>query len=252
MLADANINHTAQVMMGSIDVPPLSLANIRSRVVRHRMTVSHGLPHRRLVAAATALALVALPAIGYSIVSYQTRSRAALEARGGWAPPPPSAAFVSKLKPRIVSLSQARASVAFTLTQPTGLPAGTTLTQIQVSPVGIYYRKTQSWRLGPNELLFRYRSSDGHMFEITAQRFDINALPGRYIFEDRGPDAHGRPILVQHQNFAWQNGDQLTTATDGAIASTQIQAIARSMDGTLLTLQWPSSRKEGELRIVTP
>ncbi len=252
MLTDAQIRHAAHTMMESVAVSTAPLDAIQKRIaMRHRSPGVENLYRRRRRAIAAVVALVALPSLAYAVVGYEARSREALQERGGWAPPQPPVAFVSKLRPETVTLLQAKATAGFSLIAPVGLPAGALLVRIEITSIGTYDESTHAWRTGPKEVVFRYRRMDGRTFDITAQRYDGRALPGRYIFEDRGPDAGGNPTLAKHERFAWRNGDQMTGSTAGsAISKEEILSMIRSMNGTPLTLPWPSSQTGGALRVL--
>jgi hypothetical protein len=253
MFADVQIRDSAQAMLGSVAVPAAPLQSIRERIARRDSSTRSNAPRPRRLAIAAAFLVAALPVLAYAVVSYEARSRAALEARGGWAPPRPPAAFVSKLTPKVVTLSQAQVSAGFALVAPTGLPAGASLSSVAIGPVGAYDSDTHSWRIGSNNVIFRYRRANRGVFEIIAERYDARDLPGRYIFEDLGPDAHGNPVLVRRESFAWRNGDQMMVVTTaGAINEGEILAIARSMRGTLLSLPWPSAHGNGSMRVLRP
>jgi hypothetical protein len=253
MHTDAQIREGARALLESVSVPAVPLAAIQERILSRRRFVQGkpAYPWRRAIA--VVLALIALPSIAFAVVSYEARSRAALQAHGGWAPPAPPAAFVSQLKSKTVTLYQARSAADFTLVVPSGLPAGTFLMRIETGPIGLYDGNAQEWRTEPGPIIFRYRRGEGRCFEISAQRYNERALPGRYIFEDRGPDARGNPVLVKHERFAWRNGDQMMDATaDDAISKGEILAVVRSMDGTLLSLPWPSPHTGATFQILHP
>jgi len=254
MQTEERIRAAAHMMMDSIPVPPVPLDAIGRRIQRRRTAPkTHARNRRPMAAAAAALALIALPAVAYSIASYEARSRAALQQHGGWAPPPPPAGFIARLHAQTVTLAQARSLVNFTLTAPSGLPAGAVLSRVDISPVGLYDRTSHSWRVGPYEATLRYNRSGGRFFHAMLSRYDPSDTPGRYMFQDNGPDAHGNPVLVRYENFAWRNGDQLTEITaDSMIDANEIRAIARAMHGTMLQLPWPSPHRLGELHIVAP
>ena len=253
MLTDALIRQAAGLLWNSIDVPALSMPGIERSMARRRLAMAEPAKPRPLTPAIAiaALAFALLPVLAYSVVSYETRSRAALEARGGWAPPRPPAAFFLQLQPRDVTLVQARNSLSFTLVEPGGLPAEARLSKIEVGPVGVYDRVAKTWAMGRNEAIFRYTRRGNDFFNIVIQPYDASDLPGRFIFSDEGPDASGKPTLVRYENFAWRNGGQLTQITAGtAIDAREIQEIARAMNGTLLTLPWPDHGNTGTLHLI--
>ena len=253
MHTDAHIRDRARALLGSISVPAVPLAGIQERIVLRRKTVHAGLARPRRRAIAAVLALIALPSIAYAVVTYEARSRAALQAHGGWAPPAPPAAFMSRIRSHTVTLSQAQSAAGFSLIAPRGLPADVSRLRIQMGPIGLYDDRTHKWRTEPGPVIFRYRRADGRSFEISVQRYDEHAVPGRYVFEDRGPDVRGNPILIKHERFAWQNGNQMTAAiANSAISKGEVLAMVHSMKGTLLTLPWPSPHTNGTLRILGP
>jgi hypothetical protein len=240
--------------MDSIVVPPVPLRSINLRIERRR-NATKVVTRRRppLAAAAAVLALVALPAVAYSIASYEAQSRAALWQQGGWAPPPPPPGFLARLHARTVTLTQAKAQVDFTLTVPSGLPSDAVLSRVDIWHVGLYDRTAHIWRVGPTEALFHYRRSGGRSFHAMLSHYEQSEIPGRYLFEDNGPDVHGNPVLVRHQNFAWRNGDQLTLMTaDEMLNASEILAVAHAMRGHLLQLPWPDPHRLGELHIIAP
>jgi hypothetical protein len=151
-----------------------------------------------------------------------------------------------------VTLSQAKAGADFSLTAPRGLPADATLLRIEMSPTGIYYGSSHQWHAGPAAVVFLYRRTDGRAFEIAAQRYSAHDLPGRYLFEDRGPDAHGEPVLVEHERFGWTNGDQLMLVTEDAVSKDEVLAMAHAMNGTVLTLPLHTPHTGGVLRLIRP
>ncbi len=244
MLTDLQIRNAADVLWRSIDVPPLPMPHIKQSMER-RGAKALGSRTPRLSRPALAFAAIvfaALPLLAYSIVSYQTRSRQALEARGGWAPPPPPASLFARLKPKDVTLTQARLGLTFALLPPAGVPSDARLSKIELGAIGLYNRATKAWQLGPNEVVFRYDRGRSQFFNVLIQRYDASDLPGRYIFEDVGPDRKGNPVLIRYDQFAWRNGDQMTQATtSAAINDRAIQEIARAMHGTMLQLRWPNS-----------
>jgi hypothetical protein len=251
MSFDADVRDAAQTMMDSIAVPIAPFEAIHGRVVLRRNATGAKTARPRRLAIAAAILLVAVPVTAYSIVSYESRERAALQAHGGWAPPRPAADFTSKLEPRVVTLSQVRSEADFRLTPPAGLPRGASLTHIEMERVGLYDGAARAWRIGPEQAIFRYRFAGGRTFEITLRRYAENTLPDRYVFEDRGPDAHGNPVLVRYETFSWRNGDQMTVATESsAFDKAEILAMARAMGGSMLALPWPGSRTTGTLQLI--
>lgn len=252
MLTDTQIRFGTEEMIKAIPVPGVPFKAIQQRIALRRPADSKPVARRRLAAAAAIMAVV-LPTVAFAVANYEAHSRAALRAQGGWAPPAPPADFLGKLRPKTVSRSQAQAAVDFSLTEPSGLPAGASLRRIDMVPVGLYDSAAHRWRVGPSELVFRYRLGDGEPFMVNVRRFDPSNLPGRYVFEDRGPDGKGNPQLVKHQNFAWRTGDQMTVVSTGdGIDEGGIVTMARSMNGALVTLPWPSSHSQGTLRVIAP
>jgi len=254
MPTDLHISVAAQAMLDSVAVPAVPFAAIRERVIARRESArwpGARLHRRRAIAAA--LAVAALPTAAFAIVSYEARSRVALQQQGGWAPPSAPAALMPELRPKVVTLAQAQSDAGFSLVEPTGLPAGTSLMRIELSPVGLYDRSSRTWRVGPREVVFRYERGNSRTFEIVAQRYDDRNVPGRYVFEDVGPDSNGNPVPHRYERFAWRSGNQMTVVTAGsAISEKEILELARSMSGTMLTLSWPSPHSHGTLRILAP
>ena len=250
MPTDAHIRDAAHLMMGSIAVPAVPLSSIHERIAQRRSIAESARPRRRMAIAALGLAV--LPVIAYSVVTYEARSREALQAQGGWAPPAPSAGVVARLTPHRVTLSQAQADAGFSLIAPSGLPADAALLRIEMSPTGVYDSSSHQWHAGAAAIVFLYRRTDGRAFEVTAQQYSAHDLPGRYLFEDRGPDDHGNPVLIKHERFGWANGDQLMLATDDAVSKDEVLAMAHAMNGRVVTLPLHTPHTGGMLRVIRP
>jgi hypothetical protein len=249
MLTDAQLRDAAETMMRSGSIPAVPIEAIRSRIIRKTSSPKEIVRPRRRLALVAAILLIAVPAIAYSAASYYTRSRAALQSHGGWAPPPPPAGF--RLNVHRVTLAQARSAARFALIPPRGLPAGTMLLKIYMGPIGLYDRTARKWIIGPDENVFRYRRTDGRIFDVIVEPYDRRIIPGRYVFEDRGPDAKGNPILVRHENIAWVNGNQVTFVSDGEALDMQgALAMMNRMGGKRLNLPWPELHSHGTLRVI--
>ncbi len=260
MSTNARIQAAMQTMVQGIDVPPIRLDVIQRKISQPQPVAR---PQQRLTrfalatAAAVTILAVTLPAVSPAFVqSLEARYRAALQALGGIAPPAAPKSLISQLTPHNEHLASAQSRVAFTIVPPAGLPRDIVSSTIQVSPTGLYSTQTHSWRVGPLEVRFVYRRAGGHEFILIADRYNPNGeLPAKYIFEAKAPTAGGRPVLVRHEHFAWRNGNQMMTATEGsAISAAEIAAIQSAMHGIAVprrNLHAPTAQSTMTLRVLT-
>lgn len=241
MSTDAQIKSQLDALVRSVDAPPVPLANIHERMAQLRFPEKPR-EHRFAVAAAVAAAAVIsiVPLVSPAVMQgIEARYRAAVQALGGIAPPPPPAGLVAKLHSHSGTLAQAQSRVAFTIVPPAGLPRGAVLTNVMTDTTGILDARSGSWSVGPPVVTFWYRRADGREFTIVAERYDAQAKPlGKYVFEARNPAPNGKPVLIKHQRFAWRNGDQLMDIVSGAALSTpEILAIQSAMHGVSVPLR---------------
>lgn len=243
MSIDTQISEALESWIGTIDVPPVRLNEIRDRIERpsERAARPNVLRFRIAAAAGAMLLCIALPVFSPALVqSLDARYRAALQALGGIAPPaaPVPHPIPSQLMPRSASLAEAQSQVGFTITPPAGLPDDVASSVLDVVPVGVYSQATQTWKAGPMHVAFTYRRKDGREFMLWAKRYDPAAPPPKYIFEAKDPRPDGRPVIVRHQQFAWRNGDQLMTVTEGRdISASEISTIESAMQGATVTMR---------------
>lgn len=69
---------------------------------------------------------------------------------------------------------------------------------------------------------------------LMAEQFDPHALPPKYLFEPKDDvmTPNERPILIKHQHFAWRNGNQMMSATEGdGMSVAEIEGIRDAMHG---------------------
>ncbi|HEV7180583.1 MAG TPA: hypothetical protein VGN11_11985 [Candidatus Baltobacteraceae bacterium] len=237
MYTDARIKTALEILFQAIDAPPVSLADIRRKISQPQPVVRHAPPYARLAFAAAAVIaalVVTLPSMSPAFVeTIEARYRAALQALGGIAPPSAPQSVIAKLVPQITTLAAAQSRVRFTIVPPSGLPSDVVSSAIQTTPEGVYSKETRSWRVGSSDVIFAYRRAGGREFILLADHYDAHGeLPSKYMFEAKNPTAGGRPVLVKHEQFAWRNGDQLMTATEGSqISAAEILAIQTAMHG---------------------
>lgn len=261
MPADVRLKTAVETMMHAIEAPAVPLAAIREKMSQAPVCLEHPRGNGRFaVAAAVAAAAVlsVLPLVSPAVMQgLEARYRAALQALGGIAPPPAPTALISQLKSQRVSLTQAQSRVSFTIVPPSGLPKDIVSSKIVVSPTGILNTRTHSWSVGPQEVVFWYRRANGGEFALVADRYDARGeRPGEYVFETGGAGANGRPILIKHRHFAWRNGDQQMTATEGReLRAGEILAIQAAMHGSpvpMRSLNSPDTPSTRTLRIIRP
>lgn len=259
MLDDAQLKNGLTAMLGTIDVPPASIAGIRRHMLlqQNARTGSRRLSFPAIAAAAAAIALIATPLLSPAVMqSIEARTRAALQALGGIAPPAPPRALLSTLKPEPATLAYAQKRVSFTIVPPTGLPHDITSASIHIVPTGTYIPAAKSWKTGPEEVQFAYHRSGGREFVLTADPYDPKGeKPPEYIFDaDAGIGPDGKPLLIRHRNFAWRNGDQQMMATEGPeLSAAEIRNIETAMHGIPVAqraLHTPFTGKPMRLRVL--
>lgn len=258
MSADTRLTLAFEAILHGIEVPPVRLEDIQQKIsISHSAAKRPKLVRFAVATAAVAVFAVTIPSISPALIQgIEARYRNALLALGGMAPPRAPQSLLSKLIPKGATLATAQSRVTFTIVPPAGLPSDILSSVIQTIPIGIYSTKTHSWRAGPPEVTFAYRRTGGREFALIAERYEPNGeLPSKYMFEAEGPTADGRPVLVRHEHFAWRNGDQIMTATEGSdISSSEIRAIQSAMHGVAVprrNLHTPNSRATMELRVIT-
>lgn len=257
MSTDVQIKSQLQDLLQSVEAPPVPLANIHERMAQLRFPEKPR-EHRFAVAAAVAAAAVIsiVPLVSPAVMqSIEARYRAAVQALGGIAPPPPPAGLLAKLHSQGGTLAQAQSRVAFTIVPPAGLPKDVVSTNIVTTPTGTLNARTNSWSVGPMEVTFSCRRADGREFTIVADRYDPRARPlGKYAFEVPDPAPDRKIVLIKHERFAWRNGDQLMHAVTGAgVSAREILAIQTAMHGVpvpLRELHSPDTSPIRTLRVI--
>ncbi len=190
------------------------------------------------VAAAIALFFAIFPQASLALVErIVVNGYAAAYKVMGWTPPPdPSKALDKKTTvTQTGSLAEAQSRVAFRIVPPAGLPAGVVSAKIQTNRALTYLKATRSWSEGPVVVWFTYSLSDGSTLQLTAEQYDPRTgPPPKYMFE--GEDLpHGRVGLTKFAHYAWRNGDQIMSATEGdGITGREIEAIRDAMHGVEL------------------
>lgn len=257
MYADSRISAALATLLDEIEAPPVPLAEIYRKIAQSEPAARNGPRHLRLALAIGVVAsvfaiLTSLGLIQAIAQNIEDRYRAALQAKGGYAPPPvPDALWRSVLKQSWslpnVSLAKAQSIVPFTITPPAGLPGGIVSKRIRTTPTLVYSPATQTWRVGSRIVWFIYRRTDGRTFQLVADQFDpTSAPPGKYMFEAKDPTPDGRPVLVKHLFFVWRDGNQVMSATaDMGISAPEIMAIRAAMRGIAVPGRWPDPPMPG-------
>jgi len=235
MFTDARISAALETMVHGIDVPPVPLLEIQRKVSREQAAPRYISRYLMLAAgaAAAAVLVVALPSIAPGFVqTVEERIAGVLQ----WQPPPPAPRLLTSAMSKSATLATAQSRVPFTIVPPAGLPNDIVSAKISTTPSAIYTKTTRSWRAGSPEVTFTYHRADGRSFFLMADRFDPQTGPApKYIFEDKGQAPDGHAMLVKHQHFAWRNGNQVMTATEGAgLSAPEIEAIRVAMRGVAL------------------
>lgn len=221
--------------VASAHVPPIAPDTIRKKI----NAAGHGARRRVWIgpaAAAAALVLVVAPLTSRSLVlSMQTRIEELLH----WSPPPPApSVLTASMKPKVVTLSEAKTILRFAFVAPSGLPANAASSNIMVVPTAEYSRSNKTWSRTADVVRFSYKRRDGRTFVIMISRYDpAQASPGTYVFNGDEKDANGLPR--RYRRFVWRNGEQVTSASDEGISDAEIAAIRTSMRGTPERTVWP-------------
>jgi hypothetical protein len=243
MFTDARIRWGLEDMMQHIPVPPVPIAAVEAALSKQpeRIRTAPRFPRFAIAAAAViTLVFVALPALAPAFVqSLEARYRAALQALGGSAPPPVPDRVLSKLSSQSADLATAQSRITFRLVPPAGLPSDVSAARIRTVAAGVYSVKTHTWQAGPMEVHFFYRRPGGREFMLIAEPYDPHGeMPGKYMFEATDTLKNGRPVLLKHEHFAWRNGGQMMSATEGnGLSALEIGAIRRAMHGIPLALR---------------
>ncbi|MBV8283407.1 MAG: hypothetical protein JO175_02095 [Candidatus Eremiobacteraeota bacterium] len=233
-------------MLSTIAVPPVPLAAIlaRASVVPPEGTrafAPRSRPYLRFaVAAAAALVLTCalLPRASLAVFErFVFESGAAADRffhqHSTWTPPPPPPETLERqLSFERVSLAAAQAKVRFAIVPPVGVPADAALTAIETVPVLVYDKSTKSWAKGSPALSFEYRRSRGREFSLWAEEDDARTgVPPKYMWDAEDLPG-GKVSLTKYAHFAWVNGGQMTSATEGdGISAAEIAAIRAAMHG---------------------
>lgn len=237
MYTDARISAGLETMVRGIDAPPVPLSAIQRKIEQAQAAARHPLPFLRLgIATAGIIAVISVVFPSYSLSFVQTieaRYRAALQERGGIAPPPVPESLVSTLRSQSATLAAAQSRVPFTIVAPAGLPNDITSSKIVTTATGVYSKINHSWRVGSPAVSFIYRRTHGRSFTLQADRFDPqDGMPPKYMFLAEDPAPDGQPVLVRHENVAWRNGSQIMTVIeDENISAPEIEAIRVAMQG---------------------
>lgn len=261
MFTETRIRSGLDDMMQHIVATPVPMKSIQDALYREPARVRRASQYPRFAFAAAAfiaLVLVALPLLAPAFVqSLEARYRAALQALGGIAPPPVPDRILSKLTSQSADLATAQSRVDFRLVAPAGLPADVVSRRIRTVPAGIYSAKMHAWQAGPMEVHFFYRRSGGREFMLIAEPYDPHGeMPGKYMFEATDTLKNGRPVLLKHEHFAWRNGGQMMSATEGnGLSAAEIGSIRRAMHGTPLRLRplhTPPSGSPMKVHVLSP
>lgn len=241
MYADARLSAAIESMVRGIEAAPAPISAIRVRmsaplVLAPRRKTSFT---RYVVAAAAVIALffAIFPKTSLALVEgIVVNGYQAVWKVIGWTPPPrPSKTLERSVVSESGSLAAAQSKATFRIVPPAGLPSGIVSAKIQTNPMLIYTKASNSWSKGPVSVWFTYRLADGRTLQLMAEPYDPRTgLPPKYIFE--GDEAgHGRVALTKNAHYAWRNGDQVMSATEGdGITSRDIEAIRNAMHGVEL------------------
>jgi hypothetical protein len=246
MYTDTRMNTALESMIGGIDVPPVPMAGIQQRM---RAIPPRREPVRflRPALAAAAVAGVGILAASPGLVqALEDKYDAALRAFGVAPPPAVPQSISSAIQSHTATLQSAQAKVNFTIVPPAGLPGDVTSSTIHTSPQGVYSGATKSWRVGESFVTFAYKRAGGRGFMLIAERYDPKGeLPGAYTLEAR--DLPGGSVrLIKRAKFAWRNGDQMMSVTEGdGITAAEIGAIRDAMNGIALQTRDPKAPHTG-------
>ena len=240
MATDTTISTSLDRMLQNIAVPPVPLADVRSKIASGAPAPAYPAvrPYVRYASAAAIVigagVLVTSPGLVHTI---ESKYDAALRALGIQPPPKAPISLIRQLKSaQSTSLSAAQAQAGFRIVPPTGLPSDVHATKIFTAPTALHNRKTGVWTAGSTQVVFSYERRAGRIFTLAADRFDPQEQDPKFIFE--AVDLPGGGVrLVKRQNFVWRNGDQVMRAVVGdGISAAEIQAIRAAMDGTAVHL----------------
>lgn len=237
MVLDSEITNGFAAMLGSIEAPPVALAQIHQRASE----VAPARPRFLIPAVAAAALAVVVGVPMFTLGVAQTLEEKIAQILHWTQPPPAPASVMNAMQPQTVSLEQAQARVKFTITAPAGLPSDASGLEISVAPMGVYSNSTKTWSIGPSSLAFKYKRANGRSFTLmVGSASTLTTPPSKYIYENKGVDSAGNPILVKQEHFVWRNGDQVMSAiaSDG-ISAAEIAAIAAAMHGTPVPTVWP-------------
>lgn len=252
MYTDSRISAAIETLLNEIEAPPIPLADIHRKIAQSQPAKRQTPPYLRAALATGVIAGVLLVLSSLGLIqgiaqNIEDRYRAALQARGGYAPPnPPDSLWQGVLKQSWsspnVTLAKAQSLAPFTIASPTGLPRDVVSAKIRTAPTLVYYPVTQTWRVGSRIVWFIYRRAGGRTFQLEADQFDpSSAPPGKYMFEAKDPTPDGRPVLVKHLFFVWRNGNQVMSATaDMGISAPELEAIRAAMHGIAVPGRWPA------------
>ncbi len=253
MFTDSRIVAALETMVRRIDAPPVPLQEIQRRIAEPRRAVRH-IPRYLQLTAATAviiaIAFLALPAnslgLGQTIIA--ASYRAALHVIG-WTPPPPAPKPMAlAVSSQNGTLAAAQSQVPFRIVAPRGLPEDVVSSRIRTSSGLVYSKQTHVWRVGSRFVTFTYRRAGGRTFTLLADKFDARTgPPPKYMFLSNDLPG-GRVALVKQENFAWRNGDQIMTVTEGdGINAREIQTIRTAMHGIAVPEAEPGHLHTGTL-----
>jgi hypothetical protein len=257
MYTDSRISAAIDSMLDELVVPPVPLAEIHRKIAQSEPSKAKMPGYLRFAIAwgvvAGLLAILSSSGLIRAVaLNIEDRYRAALEARGGHAPPPPPDALRQEVLTRSssspnVTFAKAQSLVPFTIASPAGLPRDVVSAKIRLTPTLVYSPVTQKWRVGSRIVWFIYRRSGGGTFQLVADQFDPSvAPPGKYMFEAKDPTPDGRPVIVRHLRFDWRNGDQVMSAiADTGISASEIEAIRSAMHGVPIPGRWPAPSLPG-------
>jgi hypothetical protein len=251
MYTDSRISAAIATMLDEIAAPPVPLAEIQRKIAQSKPAKEKMPGYLRLAIAwsvvAGLLAILFSSGLIQAVAqNIEDRYRAALEARGGYAPPNPPNALVQEVLKQSwsspnVTVTRAQSLVPFTIAPPAGLPHDVVSAKIRTTPSWVYSPVTHQWRVGSRIVWFIYRRAHGGSFQLVADQFDPTiAPPGKYIFEAKDETADGRPVLVRHLFFEWRNGSQVMSIADIGISKREIEAIRSAMHGVPVPGRWPA------------
>lgn len=255
MVSESQLRANFYDMLGKLVVPEMPSAFIRARIDAlpvERVDRYHLKPWVPAAAAAFIVAC-SLPVVapGFTL-SLEERVAKILQ----WsAPPVPvSPSLRPMLRGRVLDLAAAKRSVDFRIVPPVGLPAGSVSTEIRVASKGIYSAKTHRWVTGSKYVEFEYARRDGGTFNlIAAPGSSLAAAPLRYMLEERGMDATGKPMVVRRERFVWRNGSQVMTAiVSDHLSAKEILAIRDAMNGIPVATVWPPKPSHGATLLLHP